>query len=1098
MTIRAKAIMIIMLVAVILTTASFFTSLSFTNRSLTEAIENDLSFAIEVADGLISSKMQLLRANAIMMAERLMRAGSTEEMAEIMAEHIAGCPDCISQSFFNRSGIITDCGDIPTSAEEIQADSKIIEMVYGGMTVISSPFYSSETGDFIIRVYTPMDMQTGSDGILSLTMSGMIFSDLVSGYKLWQTGNIYIINEEGTIIADVEKELVLGQRNFLNEYNADPDSASDEISGIARYLRQALLNEKGLDSYKYKGVERLCSYRLISGTLLGWRVAVVAPLTESPKASVRQGLVLAALFFLLIGLILSVIMSKFVSKPYYELEDLHKALSSQNERSRVLMDSAPFGMNLWNRDCVVFECNEESVKLFGLNSKKEYLERFNELSPEYQPDGRLSKEKTAAQMLEAFEKGYSACEWLHQKPDGTLIPAEAILVRVPYGDDYAVAGYTRDLREHNAMMLEIEQRDILLEAALKEAQKANSAKSDFLANMSHEMRTPLNAVIGLSELSLDGGMIEGEDYSNLEKIYNAGTTLLNLINDILDISKIEAGMLELVETCYDVPSLINDTITQNTIRIGDKPIEFKLEIGKEVFMHLHGDELRIKQIMNNLLTNAIKYTDEGIVELLLNNTREDDIVWFSITVSDTGRGIKPEDISKMFLDYTQMDKEYNRQIEGTGLGLPITRKLAEAMGGSVEVESEYGKGSIFTVIIKQRFVSETRINDEIINSLKNFRYSVNKRDRNTAIRLNIIRMPYARVLVVDDNATNLDVAKGLLSPYNMKVDCVESGQKAVDAIRAENKSYSAIFMDHMMPGMDGVEAARTIRELGTDYAKNIPIIAMTANTIIGNEEMFLSNGFQDFLPKPVDMSRLDELLRRWVRNKELEKALEDRSLSSLGQVAPGLYYEQDRRKAAERRSGIERRQLFEQLLGIDYERGIERFGGSEETFMNILSSYAQNTRPLLDVIEHVSEDSLDEYATIVHGIKGASRGILADMLGNSAENLENAAKTGDIAYINMHNQTFIEAVMKLIRDIDDLLNAKSTENPKPMKNVPDAMALQKLLDACKSYSMDEAESAMGEIETYQYYNDDGLVEWLRKNLKLTNFKQIIEKLSGLR
>ena len=1404
MTIRAKAIMIIMLVALILTTASFFTSISFTDRSLTEAIENDLSFAIEVADGLISTKMQLLRANAMMMAERLLRVESTEEMAGIIDDHIASCPDCISQSIFDRNGVILDCGGIPITLQEIQADNDIIEMVYGGMTIVSSPYYSTVTGDFIMRVYTPLETTPGSESILALTMSGMMFSDLVSGYKLWQTGNIYIINEEGTIIADVEAELVLNQKNFIKEFDADPDSASDDIIGIAEYLRQALSKEKGIDTYKYKGVERLCSYRLISGTLLGWRVAVAAPLVESPKTGVQQGLALAALFFLLIGLVLSVIMSKFVAKPYYELEEFHKTVSSQNERtkllldatplacrlwnrefeifncneeslrlfnidneqefidnyfdlspelqpdgkqskekakeiirkafegervvvdwvhrmpdgslfpteitlirvpyegdyavagytrdlrehnkmmeeierrdrmlstgnrtaeillttenvidvdeallqsmeivgfstgvdrvhiwrnreidgdlcfelsykwlsdfgrqctplpiglrysysdspgwkelflcgecingplsdlngndrgflevygmksiviiplfiqeefwgffslddcqrersfdedgvrilrsislmmanainrstqaerireaherSRVLMDSAPFGMNLWNRDCVVFECNEESVKLFGLNSKEEYLERFNELSPEYQPDGMISSEKTVAQIQEAFENGYSACEWLHQKPDGTQIPAEALLVRVPYGNDFAVAGYTRDLREHKAMMQEIEERDRLLEAALNEAQKANRAKSDFLANMSHEMRTPLNAVIGLSELCLDSGKVEGEDYSNLEKIYSAGSTLLNLINDILDISKIEAGMLELVEMDYDVPSLINDTITQNTIRIGEKPIEFKLEIGKEVFMHLRGDELRVKQIINNLLSNAIKYTDEGIVEMALHNTRERDVVWFSIKVSDTGRGIKPEDIDMLFLDYTQMDKESNRHIEGTGLGLPITRRLADVMGGSVNVESEYGKGSVFTVTIRQGFISETTINDEIINSLKSFRYSVSKRDRNTAIRHNITGMPYASVLIVDDNATNLDVAKGLMSPYKMSIDCVDSGQKAVEAMRTESKNYNAVFMDHMMPGMDGVKATQAIRDIGTDYAKNIPIIAMTANTIIGSEEMYLSNGFQDFLPKPIDTSRLDEVLRRWVRNKELEKSLEDRSFPPIDQAAPGSYYEQDRRKVTERRSGIERRKLFAKFLGLDFERGKERFGGSEEAFIDILGSYAQNTRPLLAVIEHVSEDSLAEYATIVHGIKGASRGILANMIGDSAENLENAAKIGDFAYVEKHNQTFIDAVMKLIRDIDGLLHANSIENPKPMKDSPDIIALQRLLDACKSYSMDEADAAMVEIDSYQYKQDDGLVEWLRENLKLTNFRQIIEKLSGL-
>ena len=779
------------------------------------------------------------------------------------------------------------------------------------------------------------------------------------------------------------------------------------------------------------------------------------------------------------------------------MKRFNKATNSENERTKLLLDATPLACRLWNRSFEIFKCNEESIRLFQLNSDQEFISRYFDLSPEFQPDGKRSIEKAKEMLQKAFDGERIVLDWIHQMPDGTQFPTEITLIRVPYEGDFAVAGYTRDLREQKKMMEEIERRDELLEAALKEAQTANRAKSDFLANMSHEMRTPLNAVIGLSELSLGADRVEGEDRSNLEKIYSAGTTLLNLINDILDISKIEAGMLELVEVDYDVPSLINDTVTQNMIRIGEKPIEFNLEIGKDAFLKLNGDELRIKQIMNNLLSNAIKYTNEGTVELVLKCARANDIVWLTIAVRDTGRGIKSEEIDKLFMDYARLDVESNRQIEGSGLGLPITRRLAEMMGGSIEVESEYGKGSVFTVTIKQKFVSETRISEEIVNSLKSFRYFVSKRDHNAAIRLNVISMPYARVLVVDDNTTNLDVAKGLMGPYKMKIDCVESGQKAVDAIRAENNRYDAVFMDHMMPGMDGIEAARAIRALGTEYAKNIPIIAMTANTIIGTEEMFLNEGFQAFLSKPIDISMLDLALRRWVRDREREKQHEEQYATEKRQNYEDALFRQERREVSERRSGIERRKLYMKFVGLDIDKGMERFGGSEETYISVLRSYAKNTRPLLASIEGVSEDTLDEYATIVHGIKGSSRGILADMIGDSAEGLENAARTGDFRYVSEHNRIFLEAVRKLITDIEEVVSAINAEHPKPQKEKPDRESLLALLVACRAYSMDGAEEAMAEIDAYQYELDDGLVDWLHENLKLTNFKQIIEYLSGL-
>jgi CheY-like chemotaxis protein len=344
---------------------------------------------------------------------------------------------------------------------------------------------------------------------------------------------------------------------------------------------------------------------------------------------------------------------------------------------------------------------------------------------------------------------------------------------------------------------------------------------------------------------------------------------MGLINDVLDISKIEAGKLELMPVQYDFASMLNDIVTLNIIRIEDKPISFKLDINENLFSTFFGDDMRIKQILNNLLGNAFKYTREGTVTLSVSCRRDGSNVWVSFTIKDTGIGISKENIEKLFADYNQVDTKANRKIEGTGLGLSITKKFAEMMDGEISVESEYGKGSIFRVCIRQEFVNDILIDKEIIENLKNFHYSDEKRHQ-ISKRLVRPNLSYARVLVVDDFPTNLDVATGMLRKYKMQVDCVTNGRDAIKYIDVKKPIYDAIFMDHMMPEMDGVEATAAIRALGADYAKNIPIIALTANAVSGNEQMFLDSGFNAYLSKPINVMVLDTVIQQWVRDKSRE------------------------------------------------------------------------------------------------------------------------------------------------------------------------------------------------------------------------------------
>ena len=875
-----------------------------------------------------------------------------------------------------------------------------------------------------------------------------------------------VLAKKTILIVDDEKANIF----YLNKVLSDDYeiySAMDGKKGIELangFLPDLILLDivmRGMDGYevlsKLKGSEKTKDIPVI----------FITGLTGSEEET--RGLALGAGDYISKPFNDQVVLLRVRNQISINIEKQAERIRGENERIKALLDTSPLACHLWNRDIRPFDCNEEAVRLFKMKNKQEYLDRFADTSPEYQPNGSKSSEMRELYANKAFTEGKCTFEWEHCASDGTSIPAEVTLDRVVFGDDYAVAGYVRDLREHKRMMYEIDK-------AIENAQKANDAKSDFLANMSHEMRTPLNAIIGLSGLSLENSGLDEETSSNLEKINSSGEMLLSIVNDILDISKIEAGRMELIEVDYEIPSLINDTVTQNILRIGEKPIEFKLDITEDMLYRLRGDELRVKQIMNNLLSNAIKYTEAGTVELGVNCEREGDDVWVTIKVTDTGIGIRPEDIGDLFKDFAQMDMMSNRNKEGTGLGLPIVNNLVKMMNGSVDVESEYGKGSVFTARFAQKYISDVLIGGEVVNSLQNFRYTERKRGRNA--RLKRISMPYARVLVVDDNLTNLDVSKGLMKPYGMQVDCVTGGQQAIDAIRSETVIYDAIFMDHMMPDIDGIEATRIIREeIGTEYAKNIPVIALTANAIAGNEAMFLSKGFQAFISKPIEIDRLDEIIRRLVRDKEKEKEFAE--------------YASAKAEAS--------RKIFEdaQIPRLDILEGVERFGGDEETYLDTLRSYADNTGPLLEQIKDVSEDTLAEYAIIVHGIKGSSRGICAEAAGALAAKLESAAKTGDYAFVKENNAALIKLVGDLIGGIKKLIGTIAAENPKPGKDKPDAELLKKLLDACERYNANETDDTIAQLDSYEYETGGGLIEELKKSADESDYtglkKILLEK-----
>jgi CheY-like chemotaxis protein len=510
-----------------------------------------------------------------------------------------------------------------------------------------------------------------------------------------------------------------------------------------------------------------------------------------------------------------------------------------------------------------------------------------------------------------------------------------------------------------------------LEAAVKAAETANRSKSSFLARMSHEIRTPLNAVLGIAEVELQNKTIQPDVREAFSRIFNSGDLLLGIINDILDMSKIEAGKLELIPAKYDVASLINDTVYLNMIKHENKPVDFILNVDRNVPSELFGDELRIKQILNNLLSNAFKYTREGEVELSLNAEYvSSDSVTLIFRVRDTGQGMSAEQLGRLFDEYSRFNMEANRTTVGTGLGMGIARNLAHMMNGEILVESEPGKGSLFTVRLPQTNIGAASLGKETVERLKQFRLTYEAKME----KIHVMRepIPFGRVLVVDDMEMNLYVTKGMLSPYGLQIDTAISGEEAIEKLK--NNAYDLVFMDHMMPIMDGVEAARKIRKLGTEYEK-LPIIALTANAVSGMKEMFLANGFNGFLSKPIIIQELDRILKEWM---------------SPDKITPYKKPETDETYDSFIKD-------VEKISEIDTEIGLTQVMGNKGIYRSTLEIFYKKLISICDNMT-VSLDTKDikNFTMSVHAMKSILAIIGAAALSETALKLEIASKHDDI------------------------------------------------------------------------------------------------------
>jgi len=563
-----------------------------------------------------------------------------------------------------------------------------------------------------------------------------------------------------------------------------------------------------------------------------------------------------------------------------------------------------------------------------------------------------------------------------------------------------------------------------LENARNEAEEASRSKSNFLAIMSHEIRTPLNAIIGISQIEMQDRGLSDMQLTAHERIHNSGNNLLGIINDILDMSKIETGKLELNPIKYDVPSLINDAVQLNIIRIGSKPIEFKLEISENLPSKLYGDELRLKQILNNLLSNAIKYTENGYVKLTVDYETIGISILLRFTVEDTGQGIKQEDKERMFSEYLRFNAQANRSTEGTGLGLNITKKLVEMMDGKITLESEYGKGSIFTVMVKQESYSPegalgyVPIGAELAQKLSNFTYTGNRQMDKMQISREI--MPYGKVLIVDDVDTNLYVAEGLLTPYQLNIDMASSGFETIEKIKS-GITYDVIFMDHMMPQMDGIETTKRIREQG--YTGRI--VALTANALAGNEDMFAQNGFDGFIPKPINIRLLNSILNRFIRDVYPEEAKKYKP-----EIVPYMAMQTDTINPK-----------VQQIFCEDAEKAIVKLR------------------------ETITKNDIKLFTITAHAMKSALANVGEHEASSFAFSLENAGLKDDTDFIKTNTENFIKTLEYLIEKfkVSEIFGEDYTE----IQNEDTAFLTEQLKvikSACENYDDDTAYAALNTLK----------------------------------
>ena len=540
------------------------------------------------------------------------------------------------------------------------------------------------------------------------------------------------------------------------------------------------------------------------------------------------------------------------------------------------------------------------------------------------------------------------------------------------------------------------QLQVRLKQKAEEAETAANSKSAFLANISHEIRTPLNAILGMNELVLrESRQPHIKEYAMYIK--NSGKSLLTIISDILDLSKIESGKVYLVNENYSLSSLVEDVERSIQKRIMEKGLELKIYVEPELHENLKGDEVRIKQIIMNLLTNAVKYTEKGEVRLYITGTVVENKQDLTIEVSDTGIGMRSEDMGKLFTNFERLDLKRNRSVEGTGLGLPITKNLLVAMGGDITVSSVYGEGSTFTATVGQEIVNEEQIGD--------YRKKYKEKLHHEVCYHESFHAEDARILVVDDNEVNLKIVVGLAKNTKLQIDTALSAAEGLKLIRQH--SYQLLLIDHMMPEMDGIEMLQHVKTMDGGIYKDIPAVAITANALSGAKQTYLDAGFCGYLSKPIDPERFEQIIKDNLPQEYVTECEDGNGdTATEGQETDGT---SDPKQAEEW-----------SIPGIDIAKALSYIGGSRELYISLLQTYLDGSEERIRKLEECkNKEDIFNYDITIHGLKGISASIGADSMAVAAAGLEEACKDPQTAmtYIQMNHDQAVSRYRELLEQI---------------------------------------------------------------------------------
>jgi len=541
-----------------------------------------------------------------------------------------------------------------------------------------------------------------------------------------------------------------------------------------------------------------------------------------------------------------------------KLKSTIKKMREADKRTQIMLDATPLCANFWDKNLNNIDCNQEAVNLFALKNKQEYLERFADLSPEYQPNGRLSSEMALEKITTAFQEGYCRFEWMHQKLNGEPIPSEVTLVRVKYRKDFIVVGYTHDLRELKSMLDDMRKVESDLRLARDAAEESTRAKSEFLANMSHEIRTPMNGVLGMLHLLSKTELQPTQEVYVKKTLYSANN-LLRIIDDILDFSKIEAGKLEIEQAPFRLRDICDDLHTVFSAKITEKGLNFHVKADNLPDTTIIGDPLRLKQVLFNLLSNALKFTEKGdICVNITQNQQENGQIQCRFVVRDTGIGMTQEQLERLFSAFTQADASTTRKYGGTGLGLAISKNLVQMMHGEIWAESTPGEGTAFIFTVLFGKVDETMENGKT-DAIPAQATLCSENQGNTESPHPDKKNP-GSILLVEDNEINQIIAQELLRKAGYMVEIASNGQEAVHMVK--QKHFDLVLMDIQMPIMDGLAATREIRNENAFH--NLPIVAMSAHAMAGDKEKSINSGMNDHITKPISPDILYATVDKWI------------------------------------------------------------------------------------------------------------------------------------------------------------------------------------------------------------------------------------------